>query len=189
MEQETKKVYGVTGSVRSGTSMMMKMLKEGGLDLFYTTPDEGNEFNPDGYFETAYLKGIHVYHGWIENVYGKAIKVFAPQLHKLPDNNFGPISYKFIYMDRDPIASAQSFAAMKGKEMLAEDFIIDEYNKTKTATEELVAKKPNIEILYVNYTDVLANPETECQRIKDFLGLDLNLQAMVAIPDVTKKHY
>ncbi len=184
-----KTIYIVSGIPRSGTSMMMKMLKEGGLEVFHTTPDEGNEFNPDGYFETSYLRKIHIYDGWLENAYGKGLKVFAPKLEELPKNNFGPVNYKIIFMERDPVASAKSYARMRGTTAPPDQEIIEKYAATRENVTNLIDKRNNMEILYVNYTDMLENSEPKCQEVKDFLGVNLDINKMVAVPNPERRHF
>lgn len=44
-------IYIVSGLPRSGTSMMMLMLKEGGIDLCYDDNLKPNIANPNGFFE------------------------------------------------------------------------------------------------------------------------------------------
>jgi len=45
--------------------------------------------------------------------------------------------------------------------------------------------EPGVEILYVNYTDVLENPATEIARIEKFLGVPVDAQQMINCVDVS----
>ena len=48
----------VSGLPRSGTSMMMKMLAEGGLEIVTDTIREADTDNPNGYFEFEPVKQL-----------------------------------------------------------------------------------------------------------------------------------
>ncbi len=180
----------VSGKPRSGTSMMMKMLQEAGIEIYQTTPDQGNEFNPGGFFETSYVKKMDIYHGWITEVYGKAMKVFANQLQNLPPSYYGDITYKIIYMDRDPVSSARSFANMQDREIVRlDDTLIKENDQVKEDVDKLMRIRPNMSITYVNYDDVISDATTKSQEIKDFLGVDLDVTKMSAVVNPELRHF
>ena len=46
-----------------------------------------------------------------------------------------------------------------------------------------LVRQPNMEMLYVNYNELMVNPEPLCEQITDFLDLPLNQSRMIAIPD------
>ena len=83
----------VTGLARSGTSLMMQMLRAGGLPLLYDDVRTPNEHNPMGFFE--YTPVLQPDCSWLDLAVGKAVKVFY--------TGFLPLdrSYKFVVMRRD----------------------------------------------------------------------------------------
>ena len=83
----------VTGLARSGTSLMMQMLRAGGMPLLYDNVREPNEHNPLGFFE--YAPVLQPDCSWLDLAVGKAVKVFY--------TGFLPLdrSYKFVVMRRD----------------------------------------------------------------------------------------
>src|SRR6266536_2490928 len=88
----------VSGLPRSGTSMMMKILAEGGLSIVtdeLRTPDTDN---PNGYFELENVKQMSAGNvDWLSNAGGKVVKVISALLEYLP-----PLySYKVIFMERE----------------------------------------------------------------------------------------
>jgi len=57
-KKENKKIVIVSGLPRSGTSMMMKMLAEGGLPTVVDSLCQADEDNPNGYFEIGASKSL-----------------------------------------------------------------------------------------------------------------------------------
>jgi LPS sulfotransferase NodH len=55
------------------------------------------------------------------------------------------------------------------------------------AVKPWLARQPNMEVLYVKYNTLLADPESYCEQIAEFLDVPLNQSRMLAVPD--KKLY
>ena len=72
----------VSGLPRSGTSMMMKMLKAGGITLLTDNIRKADEDNPQGYYEFDKIKKLphDEDKSWIGDAKGKAVKVIAELL-------------------------------------------------------------------------------------------------------------
>ncbi|MAC20435.1 MAG: hypothetical protein CMJ23_12320, partial [Phycisphaerae bacterium] len=49
--------------------------------------------------------------------------------------------------------------------------------------ERLLARRPDIDALFVSYEDVVADSGKEARRISEFLGQDLDLEAMTNAVD------
>ncbi len=49
--------------------------------------------------------------------------------------------------------------------------------------EQWLAKQPNIEVLYVHYSDVMADPLTTINTLGRFLGRDMDVRAMAEVVD------
>src|SRR6266540_3223846 len=82
-----KPLVVVSGLPRSGTSMMMKMLAEGGLDILSDSFRTADEDNPNGYFEIERSKNLRDGDKtWLKNAQGKAVKVISYLLEFLPDD-------------------------------------------------------------------------------------------------------
>ena len=56
LSRETGPIIVVSGLPRSGTSMMMKMLVEGGLQAVTDSLRRADDDNPNGYFEFEPVK-------------------------------------------------------------------------------------------------------------------------------------
>src|SRR5512134_1316361 len=77
----------VSGLPRSGTSMMMKMLAEGGLSILTDELRRADLDNPNGYFEFETVKEMSAGNvAWLANAGGKVIKVISALLEYLPSN-------------------------------------------------------------------------------------------------------
>lgn len=91
----------VSGLPRSGTSLMMRMLKQLGIPLRTDGGDEhADEFNPHGYYEwqPMWQRLLSGDASVIEDCYGHAVKMTARLAEVAPQ---GP-DYRVIWMVRDP---------------------------------------------------------------------------------------
>src|SRR6266496_648632 len=85
----------VSGLPRSGTSMMMRMLVEGGLSVITDELRRPDPDNPNGYFELETVRQMSAGKvDWLANAGGKAVKVISALLEYLPSE----YSYKAIFM-------------------------------------------------------------------------------------------
>ena len=67
----------VSGLPRSGTSMMMQMLRAGGLTCLTDELREADISNPKGYFEFEKVKGLRADNSWLPEAKGKVIKIIS----------------------------------------------------------------------------------------------------------------
>src|SRR5919198_253690 len=75
----------VSGLPRSGTSMMMRMLAEGGMPIVTDELRRPDPDNPNGYFEFETVRQMSTGNvEWLENAKGKAVKVISALLEYLP---------------------------------------------------------------------------------------------------------
>ncbi|TSJ48089.1 alkaline phosphatase family protein [Fluviicola chungangensis] len=174
------KITIVSGLPRSGTSMMMQMLKAGGADILTDNIRQSDENNPKGYLEYEPVKSLLKDNSWLKDQNGKTIKVIMQLLGNLDLN----CDYKIIFMERDLDEVMQSQQKMLGKP-------VDTYNaKLKTTFEQQKEKnrawleaQPHMDVLFVNYSDVIENPSAEAERVNIFLENKLDVAQMVASVD------
>lgn len=102
----------VAGSPRSGTSAMMRLLKDQGVPMFYDEARSADEFNPNGYFETSAIANLSLDKGTnlLAQSIGKLFKLNIPALIPHLPVDF---SYKVIWMERDPVESAKSLVKLQ----------------------------------------------------------------------------
>lgn len=176
----------VSGLPRSGTSMLMKMLEAGGVDIASDGHRIADSDNPKGYYELERVKELDkgLDKTWVKELRGKAVKIISHFLKDLPGTN----NYKIIFIERniqEVIASQnkmlinrdQGINPEKDKQMV--QYFERHLEKTKT----LIATKPWFKACFVNHQDVIKNPEVVAKRVNQFLGGRLDIKGMAEIVD------
>jgi hypothetical protein len=74
----------VSGLPRSGTSLMMQMLRQGGIDIVTDEVRRADTDNPKGYCEFEQVKAIERDSSWIPATRGRAFKMVSQLLYHLP---------------------------------------------------------------------------------------------------------
>src|SRR5438132_4951320 len=87
----------VSGLPRSGTSLMMQMLDNGGIEVVTDNIRTADTDNPRGYYEYEQVKKIKEEKSWLPQTRGKAFKMVSQLLYELPANE----GYRIIFMQRD----------------------------------------------------------------------------------------
>jgi len=171
----------VSGLPRSGTSMMMKMLKSGGVSTVSDNLRKADADNPKGYFELEAVKNLGKTEdfAWLEKARGKAIKVVSQLLRELP----GKYYYRVVFMERDlreVIASQNKMLDHRGEDLNEQDGdeMMELFESHLRRVRIWLRHQPNFDVLYVRYPDVLNNPAKEAERIQQFLGVRMNLTEM-----------
>jgi hypothetical protein len=174
----------VSGLPRSGTSMMMRMLAEGGLPILTDQLRRPDDDNPKGYFELEIVRQLKEGNStWLNEANGKAVKVISALLEYLP----GEYQYKIIFMERDPretLVSQKKMLDHRGQvSRLSDDEMEQQLHTHLDAMKPWLVRQPNMEVLYINYNALIAEPRPFCDRITEFLDLPLNQTQMLAVPD------
>lgn len=174
----------VSGLPRSGTSMMMQMLDAGGISVVTDDLRKPDEDNPKGYYEYEKVKDLEKDNSWLDIARGKAIKIVSPLLFHLKTE--GDYRYKIIFMRRDLDEVLASQRKMADRLKREEDKLEDEklkqhYIKHLGEIEEWMDNRENIEVVYVDYTDVIKDPLTIAEGICEFLDMDLDTKKMAQV--------
>ena len=178
----------VSGLPRSGTSMMMKVLEAGGLQIFTDNLRIADEDNPKGYYELEQVKALKDGDdSWIKDAPGKVVKVISSLLEYLPST----YKYKIIFMRREIaeiLASQKQMLIRRGEPSEGDDQKMAEmFQEHLKRVRVWLANQSNMETLYVDYNALMREPDPEIKAVAEFLGLNENLEAMLAVPD--KKLY
>lgn len=179
----TDPVVIVSGLPRSGTSMAMKMLKAGGLKPFTDELREADEDNPEGYFEYEPVKGLKQMKdfAWLKGARGKALKVISYLLPSLPSDH----RYQVIFMIRnlDEVMASQNKMLERRGEGLRQDSeaMKETFSSHLWRARYWMRNQWNVEVLEVEYSEVLADPETQARRITEFLGRNLDVPRMASV--------
>lgn len=174
----------VSGLPRSGTSMMMRMLDQGGLPVLIDGERTPDDDNPNGYYEFEAVKQTREDPSWLRGCEGKAVKMIYRLLYDLPSSQ----ECRVIFMTRQLEEVLASQRVMLRRKGMADDAITDDQmsalfradlNKFRT----WVAAQPHINLIDVSYNQVQENPVAEVRRINEFLGGQLDEEAMVQVVD------
>ncbi len=189
LEAFNQKIKGtitiVSGLPRSGTSMMMQMLKAGGMEIFTDEERAADENNPKGYYEHDAVKSLKGNHQFLEEASGKVMKVIAQLLRDLPMN----FRYQVIFMERDimeVIASQQKMLQRIGKQVDTETLplnLVQQYERTIEEVKKWAKKHPTAEVLFVPHRRVIEAPFVQAIQVNDFLGTNMEVEKMAAAVD------
>jgi hypothetical protein len=178
--------YIVSGLERSGTSMMMQILHAGELPIAFDGSRQPDENNPKGYYE---LEGGKIINKLMNGSFsfdehkGKFIKITAYGLKYLPVGK-----YKIIYMDRnieEILDSMEKMAAIKDENR---DETRKSFIKLDKLIKNLITNRDDVDVLLINYNEMISSPEVNIKKIINFLDLsDVNLDKM--LQSIDKKLY
>ena len=173
----------VSGLPRSGTSLLMQMLKAGGLPVLTDGLRVADEDNPRGYFEWEPAKRLTREPELIRMAEGKAVKIVSSLLWALPPG----YEYRVLYMERPLAEVAASQVAMirrhGGAAPLEGEALVRALAAHQQQVLALVRQIPGVALCTVRYHDVLADPFQQARRIADFLGMPLDCEAMARQAD------
>lgn len=185
--KEKPVVYVVSGLPRSGTSMMMNMLEAGGIPPMIDEIREADGDNPQGYYEFERVKQLDKGDSsWVAEAVDKVVKVISALLKHLP----AEYQYKVILIRRNMdeiLASQRKMLINRGEDSskMDDSQMAELFEKHLAATENWLQAQDNFQVLYVHYSDILADPKTEAQKINLFLGGQLDVVAMAEQVDPT----
>jgi len=175
--------YIASGLERSGTSLLMQILHAGGVSMAFDTesrpPDDNN---PRGYFELEGGKIIsRLMNGTLplSDYRGRFIKITAFGLKYLP-----PGKYRIIYTERNIEEVLDSMEKMAKLQDQNREETKSSFIKLNEMIKGLIAKREDIEVLFVSYNQIVADPKTQVKKICDFLGSkEIDDAAMIAAVD------
>ena len=174
---------------RSGSSMMAHALHTGGLPIVFmplndsqfnipfSDPVKGYKPNPNGFFSMeGYID--YQYPSFYDQYQGKLLKIPRVALRELP-----PGKYKIIYMERDTdeiLRSYRSFIGFRDWNTVETSVYLKE--EILGAELRLLKKRGDVEVLTVNYRDVIKNPSKTFERIRDF-GFPIDPEKAASVVD------
>ena len=174
----------VSGLPRSGTSMMMKMLEAGGMEILTDKIREADDDNPQGYYEFERVKKLKEDQAWLEDARGKAVKVISALLKDLPPG----YNYKVIFMRRkleEVLASQKQMLVRRGEptDRVSDERLRQLFQKHLQRVAVWLDEQPNFAVIYVDYNEVLDDPVVHVNRINQFLGNTLDVEKMAGVVD------
>ncbi|WP_428305110.1 sulfotransferase domain-containing protein [Lacipirellula sp.] len=175
----------VSGLPRSGTSMMMRMLEHGGLEVMTDEIRTADDDNPNGYYEFEAVKKTSEDASWLEGANGKAVKMVYRLLYDLPADR----SYRVLFMRRelDEILASQQVMLNRHSagDAVSPEMMAKLFRSEIERFYDWAAKQQHLELIDVNYNQMLANPAAEIGRVNEFLGGVLDAAAMQGVVDAS----
>lgn len=175
----------VSGLPRSGTSMMMKVLEAGGIPPLTDELRRADEDNPKGYYEFERVKAMDKGEtAWVSEGRGKVVKVISALLKHLPPEE----QYRVVFIRRhmpEVLASQRKMLIRRGEDpdKMDDAQMAVLFEKHLQQVESWLKAQPNFRVLYVHYSDILADPRPHIDKVNDFLGGNLDTVAMTAAVD------
>lgn len=172
----------VSGLPRSGTSMMMKMLEAGGLDIVTDNVRKADIDNPGGYYEFEKVKKIKEDSSWLPFTVGRAFKMVSMLLFDLPR----VYRYRVVFMEREMsemVASQEKMLKRLGRDGgtdAAETARL--YEKHLARIKGWLGSQPNIDVMYVSFNTMMENPDASARAVAGFIG-GLDADRMAAVLD------
>jgi hypothetical protein len=176
----------VSGLPRSGTSLIMQMLAAGGMPILSDGERQADVENPRGYLEWERIKQLPKDPACIAEAESKAVKVISLLLLSLPEGH----EYRVIFMQRpltEVLASQEVMLHHRGTAKPGADasVIAAAFEKNLRAVNAWLDSKSYIKTLRVSYHEVLRDAEDVGQKLIQFLGISLNVEAMTGQVDAT----
>ncbi len=179
---EPREITIVSGLPRSGTSLMMQMLSLGGLELLTDGVRVADTDNPKGYYEFERVKKITADKAWLPDARGKAVKMISQLLYDLPNNE----SYKVIFMRRnvdEVIASQEKMLLRRGVSVPDPAVIKSAFSTHLEKLFAWLATQSGMDLLEVDYKELVTNPAEPTNKISAFIAQDLNVDQMLTAVD------
>ncbi len=177
---ENQVITIVTGLPRSGTSLMMQILKKAGLEIFTDGIRQKDISNPEGYYELEAVKGIVRDNSFLKKACGKVVKIVAP----LPIYLDKTLNYRFVVMNRDMEEVLKSQEKMLNKDQFSERekfrVIYEMYlKKTYQFFESNAFPYVNI-----HYNLLMHEGENELQKLGEFLNLNSSIDDLLGAVNI-----
>lgn len=168
----------VSGLPRSGTSLMMQMLAAGGMTLLTDLERKPDIDNPRGYCEWEPIKLLPKDPTRIDEAEGKVVKVITQLLLSVPKGR----DYKLIFMERplpEVLASQDEMLKRRGTtDAVDHAMMTSAFKDHLRAVSAWLEHRDDIPLHRVGYRKLIGDPAGNATAIRDFLGLELNVEAM-----------
>lgn len=174
----------ITGLPRSGTSLLMQILRAGGIPILYDNFKLPDEDNPQGYFEhsifTQNSSSLNI--SELSAYKGYAIKIVSPLMSKLDLT----IPCKVLFIQRrleEVILSQEKMLTRRGKKLeypVSKENLIQVYKKHIDFIDSKLTQNPYVQSLKVSFQELFDNPTSVCETINCFLDGGLCIEAMVS---------
>jgi hypothetical protein len=174
----------VSGLPRSGTSLMMQMLDNGGVEVVTDNIRTADRDNPKGYYEYEPVKKLKRDRSWVPSTRGKAFKMVSQLLYDLPTEE----TYRILFMERDleeMLLSQEKMLARLGRNGAPREEMKRAYTLHLERLHEWLPQQENMTIMRVSYNELIERPRENAERVREFLGGTVDVEGMVRTVDPT----
>jgi Sulfotransferase domain len=172
----------VSGLPRSGTSLMMQMLENGGVEVVTDNIRVADTDNPRGYYELEKAKKIKHDASWLPHTRGKAFKMVSQLLYDLPANE----RYQIIFMERDldeMLLSQEKMLQRLNRSAAPREEMKQAYTLHLDRLREWLRLQQWMQVLWVSYNDLVERPEGEASRVSQMIAGKPDVARMAATVD------
>ena len=176
----------VSGLPRSGTSLMMQILDKAGVASLTDNLRTADADNPRGYYEYEPVKHMKDSDtGWIRLAKGKAVKIISHLLQNLPAGQ----DYKIVFMLRnlaEVVASQARMLQNRGQQQessVSKEDLVEIFAAHLESVRLWLHEQPNIKTIYIDYNNLVDNPQASLMQVSTFLGIDLTKPEILAVVD------
>lgn len=172
----------VSGLPRSGTSVMMQMLDHGGVEVVTDNIRTADTDNPRGYYEFEKVKKVKLDASWLPGTRGKAFKMVSQLLYDLPPTE----RYRIIFMERDfdeMLLSQEKMLKRLNQPSAPRGAIKRAFTLHLERLHEWLPLQRHMQLLRVSYNDLVGGPEQQAERVSEFLGGKVKVEAMLKAID------
>lgn len=163
----------VCGFGRCGTTLVMRMLYAGGLEVYAENRTS---------FEVDAVLGLPDDPGFLAECSGRALKVLDPHVFQVPREYV----YRFVWLDRNPrqqaLSQAKLFEAFLGLKQKSHEIrrVRQSLVHDRPRALALLRSYENSKLLILRFADVLADPTLVAARLTTFVGRELDVGVMAA---------
>jgi hypothetical protein len=174
----------VSGLPRSGTSLMMQMLTEGGMTALTDDQRKADPNNPKGYLEYEKVKALKKDNTWLPEAEGKVVKIISHLITELPTD----LTYQVVFLTRnldEVIASQSSMLDRLGRQGAPVTTVELKrvFQKHLDDVKAWLARNEAFEVVYIDHHDLVTNPAQAVEQVNAFLGGGLDTEAMLKMVD------
>lgn len=175
-ENIVDQVVVVSGLPGSGASKIIEMLREGGLEIYDNNAISGKK---DLSIEED-AKKLILNPNWLDEAAGKGLEIKSVLLNYLPTK----FSYKIILVERELNDVIDANLKEKGKTLKKDVLPMRLFNELQTGLKKIriwAASQPQVDLLTLNYDDILNKPKESAEKIAAFINRGLDSERMSEI--------
>jgi hypothetical protein len=172
----------VSGLPRSGTSLMMQMLDQGGVEIVTDHIRTADIDNPRGYYEFEAVKRVKQDASWLPDTRGKAFKAVSQLLYDFPSTE----RYLILFMEREfdeMLQSQEKMLVRSGREPAPAAAMKEAYRSHLDRLHVWLGQQSYMSVMPVRYNELVREPASHAQRVAEFLEGAAEWEKMAAAVD------